>query len=148
MQPQSVPEYYEVLRLPRSASPAEIKQAYHRALLASHPDKRTVGSPAAASVLPDLDLLRAAYTTLSSHALRAEYDKETTVVGGAPAGPRPAQALSLEEFDEEHEGTWTHACRCGGTYRLREADMERGQHLVGCSSCSEVVWVGYELAEE
>ena len=26
--------------------------------------------------------------------------------------------------------------------------MERGQHLVGCSSCSEVIWVGYELADE
>lgn len=69
-----------------------------------------------------------------------------------PSGPRPAQVVSLEEFDEvegrgEDSGEWTYGCRCGGTYRITEADMEKGQHVVGCSSCSEVVWVGYEAVD-
>ena len=38
-------------------------------------------------------------------------------------------------------------CGCGGRYHITEADMERGQHVVGCSSCSEVVWVGYEVVD-
>ena len=48
-----------------------------------------------------------------------------------------------------HEGPlrWTYGCRCGGLYVITEDDMEAGQHLVGCISCSEVLWVGYELAE-
>jgi len=60
-------------------------------------------------------------------------------------GPRPAQIVSLEEFEEQDNISWCYECRCGGTYRIREDDLERGQHLVGCGSCSEVVWVGYEL---
>jgi len=65
-------------------------------------------------------------------------------------GPRPAQVISLEEF-EEQEATidsvsWNHKCRCGGTYQISDDDMEKGQHLVSCCSCSEVIWVGYEMA--
>jgi diphthamide biosynthesis protein 4 len=26
--------------------------------------------------------------------------------------------------------------------------MDAGRHLVGCESCSEVVWVGYEPAND
>ena len=54
----------------------------------------------------------------------------------------------LEEFDEESDSTWTYPCRCGGTYVATEEMLDSGEHLVGCASCSEVVWVGYELAEE
>ncbi|KNZ77505.1 Diphthamide biosynthesis protein 4 [Termitomyces sp. J132] len=66
--------------------------------------------------------------------------------------PRPAQVVSLEEFEEamtesEKDSVWRYQCRCGGMYRITAADMENGHHLVGCSSCSEVVWVGYELQE-
>jgi diphthamide biosynthesis protein 4 len=66
-------------------------------------------------------------------------------------GPRPAQIVSLEEFKEEEATTgivsWYYECRCGGGYRISEQNLERGQHLLGCGNCSEVVWVGYELAE-
>lgn len=69
----------------------------------------------------------------------------------ASTGPRPAQVISLEEFKEvpdnvsEDEGVWQYQCRCGGMYRITSSDMDKGHHLVGCDSCSEVVWVGYEL---
>ena len=56
--------------------------------------------------------------------------------------------MSLEDFEEAEEGVWTHACRCGGTYKIIEEDMDAGRHLVGCENCSEVVWVGYELVDE
>ena len=29
-----------------------------------------------------------------------------------------------------------------------EADMEKGQHLIACRNCSEVIWVGYEVQED
>jgi diphthamide biosynthesis protein 4 len=66
----------------------------------------------------------------------------------AHTGPRPAQVISLEDFEEVEEGEWKHPCRCGGTYNVAEEDMDAGRHLVGCESCSEVVWVGYELVND
>ena len=141
------PDYYAVLSLATSASPTEIKSAYHRALLLHHPDKRNTVSSGTEVV--DISLLKRAFTTLSAPDLREKYDASRN---SRPSGPRPAQVISLEEFDE-HAGEntddlyWTYDCRCGGIYRISEADMEKDQHLIGCNSCSEVVWVGYEVAE-
>jgi hypothetical protein len=62
--------------------------------------------------------------------------------------PRPAQVIPLADFGEQGADAWTHACRCGGAYAITGAEMDRGVHLIPCTGCSEVVWVGYELAEE
>lgn len=155
-------DYYAILSIPRSASPSDIKFAYHRALLLHHPDKQSLrvngrgGSegnghaPIAGGgdVDVDIGLIQEAYTTLSSTELRAEYDARRSAAA-AKTSPRPAQVVSLEEFVEEgEEGVWAYACRCGGKYTIREAEMEQDEHLVGCSGCSEVVWVGYEVADD
>ena len=64
------------------------------------------------------------------------------------APPRPAQVVSLEDFDEvEVEESWRYTCRCGGSYLITSTLMDEGEHLIACNSCSEVVWVGYELVE-
>ncbi|KAJ7668827.1 hypothetical protein B0H14DRAFT_3538934 [Mycena olivaceomarginata] len=127
-------DLYAVLNLAPGASPAEIKAAYHRALLAAHPDKNNTSQPT-----PDIAAIKDAYRVLSSPALHAK----AKVV----QDPRPAQVISLVDFDEHGDDAWTHACRCGGAYAITGAEMDRGVHLVPCTSCSEVVWVGYELAE-
>ncbi|KAJ6560302.1 hypothetical protein B0H19DRAFT_1210357 [Mycena capillaripes] len=133
-------DYYAVLSVAPGASAADIKAAYHRALLAAHPDK----NPASSKSNPDIAAIQDAYRVLSSTPLRAQHDLTRT-----PAGPRPAQVISLAEFDEAPEqDAWTHTCRCGGAYGITGAEMEGGLHLIPCTSCSEVVWVGYELAEE
>ena len=97
----------------------------------------------------DVGLLQRAYATLSSKDLRSKYDATFVYT---PPGPRPAQVVSLEEFAElktdSSEDAWSYSCRCGGQYVIKEEDMERDQHLVGCTGCSEVVWVGYEPADE
>lgn len=94
----------------------------------------------------DVGLIKEAFETLSSPPLRSKYDASRA---RTPSGPRPAQLVSLEDFTEIEDGaSWRYDCRCSGAYVISEAEMERGQHLVGCSSCSEVVWVGYELAEQ
>ena len=145
------PDYYGLLSVSSTASFTEIKSAYHRALLQFHPDKQRLNEahtrPSSDNV--DVDLLRRAYTTLYAHESRSNYD---ALRNRAPSGPRPAQVISLEDFAEVEEsaedGVWTYKCRCGGVYRIKESEMECGQHLVGCSGCSEVVWVGFELAED
>ncbi|KAJ7712651.1 hypothetical protein B0H14DRAFT_3018152, partial [Mycena olivaceomarginata] len=99
------------------ASPAEIKAAYHRALLAAHPDKSDASQPT-----PDIAAIKDAYRVLSSPALRAK--------AKAHQDPRPAQVISLADFDEQGADAWTHACRCGGAYAITGAEMDRGVHLV------------------
>lgn len=141
-------DFYQLLSVPRDASTAEIKIAYHKALLLFHPDKTN----AAGTHLPEnaisISLIKEAYLTLSAPDLRAQYD---ALRRRTPLGPRPAQVISLEEFEEEagdgEDNTWCYKCRCSGMYRISGDEMEKGHHLVGCNSCSEAVWVGYELQE-
>ena len=141
----SLINFYEVLSIERTSSVQEIKAAYHRALLQHHPDKvRTAPS----KIKMDMATIKMAYITLSSPKDRHEYDMKLMGKDRNPSGtPRPAQFLSLEEFEEDG-GIWRYTCRCGGTYRISEEDMERELHLSGCDGCSEVVWVGFEVVEE
>jgi diphthamide biosynthesis protein 4 len=163
-------DFYSLLRIPRDASPNDIKIAYHRTLLRLHPDKQSrprthrdivlLDTPPKESV--DVALLKEAYRTLSDVGLRAAYDASSRREEHTRSrGPRPAQVVSLEEFttiepvETGSSGTgtgmeadaaqeWWHRCRCGGAYRITQNDLENGMHLVGCESCSEVIWVGYE----
>src|ERR1700691_1561592 len=106
-------DYYRLLAVSRSASAAEIKAAYHRALLIFHPDKQspsTTLKPTLSSV--NIASIKDAYTTLSSHYLRTQYDGQLQDQS-APSGPRPAQVISLEEFHEQgatDDVSWSHEC--------------------------------------
>ncbi len=151
---EDLTDYYSLLHITRSASPDTIKAAYHRALLHVHPDKirQRADDPAK---LADVGLLHDAFVTLSSATLRSAYDAQG--IQSHRTNLRPAQVVSLERFEcSDLEGPdggaistcWTFACRCGGQYEITEAHLERGLHLVGCGSCSEVIWVGYEVVNE
>lgn len=137
----------------KDASLAGIKSAYHRVLLKSHPDKRN------ASISDnhvDIALIKEAYKTLSNEEDRAAYDARLKQHLYAGASPRPAQVISLEEFNNENSGIteedseggpWKYSCRCGGSYLITTTVMENGEHLIACNSCSETIWVGYEVQE-
>ncbi|KAI6102681.1 hypothetical protein EDD16DRAFT_1494606, partial [Pisolithus croceorrhizus] len=157
-------DYYTLLGISRDAAQSDIKQAYHRTLMQLHPDKRTKLANPSETVVPsnddhssvDIALIKEAYITLIDPSSRGAYDASLVCEGAGRRGPRPAQVVSLGEFtvvtthgqddDEKHE--WFYECRCGGTYHIVEQDLESGRHLVGCQSCSEVIWVGYELVED
>lgn len=149
-----------------------MKSAYHNALLRHHPDKRPNPSKAVTTPLDyglhahptlptehankvDIGQIQDAYNTLSDPILKEQYDlifSRHSRQDDSGKGPRPAQVISLEDFDElsgggEDETIWAYSCRCGGSYRIGEQEMEKGVHLAGCGSCSEVVWVGYEVVE-
>ncbi|OBZ78445.1 Diphthamide biosynthesis protein 4 [Grifola frondosa] len=144
-----VPDYYALLCISPTATFSEIKTAYHHTLLLSHPDKHEKTRSHA-----DIDIgaLKDAYLTLSSPDRRAKYDATRSNAATRQSGPRPAQVVSLEDFDPNSEvagpGAWKFPCRCGGSYTITEEQMEAGQHLVGCHTCSETVWVGFELADD
>ncbi|KAJ3535294.1 hypothetical protein NMY22_g6554 [Coprinellus aureogranulatus] len=163
--PDDTPDYYQVLSIPQNASTREIKAAYHRALLQHHPDKQTtpVATPDASTptAILEISVIKAAYKTLISSESRTTYDDalRRRACGGQTAGPRPAQVISLEDWtsvspagslegEDGDPGPWRYPCRCSGYYEISEAMMESGVHLIGCSSCSEVVWAGYELQDD
>ncbi|KAG6331288.1 hypothetical protein ID866_7801 [Astraeus odoratus] len=161
-------DYYRLLGISRNASQGDIKVAYHRTLLQSHPDKqvkpRTPGTLSQTTNdhpldhdIADIALIKAAYTTLIDPALRKAYDvRLARDQSPNDRAPRPAQVVSLEEFivhnvyadGDDAEQEWRYGCRCGGVYCITGRDLELGRHLVGCQSCSEVIWVGYELVED
>jgi diphthamide biosynthesis protein 4 len=132
-------DYYSVLSIPSTASQADIKAAYHHALLRFHPDKSNNSQSVS------ITSIKEAYNVLSSAKSRAAYDAQLTKNS---ALPRPAQVVSLEEFDDSTEDEWCHPCRCGGSYKITSEEMEKCIHLVGCGSCSEVIWAGYEIIED
>ncbi|KAF9264064.1 hypothetical protein L218DRAFT_1076636 [Marasmius fiardii PR-910] len=149
--------YYDVLCISRTASLQEIKTAYHRSLLLHHPDKsasrpgarETGNSSLPTSCLPvEIETIKAAYAALSSPKSRREHD--ALIDGRDGMVSRPAQFVSLEEFEEDatKTGVWSYPCRCGGVYKITEDDMEKNIHMVGCDGCSETVWVGFEVVEE
>ena len=63
--------HYDVLGLPAPPAPVtvqEIRSAYHRAILAAHPDKVSGSSGS------EVNLVREAWRVLSNELLRKEYD--------------------------------------------------------------------------
>jgi len=84
------PDLYAILGVARSATAAEISQAYRSLLRRHHPDTRALNN-GSEGALSDTTLQRilAAYRVLHDAARRAEYDRET--------GPRPqAHRRALE----------------------------------------------------
>lgn len=131
-------DWYSVLQVAETASAAEIKAAYHKALLQNHPDKN-------GSSMIDIATIKTAYQVLGNPTDRALYDIKSKT------GPRPAQVVSLDDFVEHNDDgqqRWSYRCRCGGQYHITDSDLEKGIHIVGCLSCSEVIWVGYEEVQE
>lgn len=144
-------DYYRILDIPPTASYPEIKLAYHTLLLKHHPDKNIHSQHNSNTHIGvDIGLIKEAYTVLSTPLSRGQYDAllDRSKQDTKSFTPRPAEVVSLEDFTQlDLDDTWEYPCRCGGSYRISEPDMEKGQHLVGCRSCSEVIWVGYEVQE-
>ncbi|EEP77610.1 conserved hypothetical protein [Uncinocarpus reesii 1704] len=138
--------HYDILELPYPPTlvqKAELKGAYHRALLKHHPDKSSSSTPSrdttplqitasrpGASQAFTVDQITAAYKVLSDPRARIEYDRSLVCLssadgGGAKhSGKKEGQPFhtGLEVFDlddmqagQEPDGAefWYQGCRCG-----------------------------------
>jgi DnaJ-class molecular chaperone len=63
--------FYDILNINESATPDQIKTAYHAFLLANHPDKLVNGGVAREQI----DVAKQAWRTLKDHQLRSVYDQ-------------------------------------------------------------------------
>jgi DnaJ-class molecular chaperone len=88
-------DYFEVLRVPRTAGPPEIKAAYHRESRAYHPDRfATLPSPELRALIGRVyRRVTEAYTVLRDDARREKYLADVT-------GPARARKLRFTGTDE------------------------------------------------
>ncbi|KAI1341446.1 DnaJ domain-containing protein [Xylariaceae sp. FL0016] len=96
------PDYYKILEIPEDATIKQIRDAYKRAALKTHPDRVGPDSPAnaqeRASRTRKFQLVNDAYLTLSDANNRRKYDAQRKMFGGS----RPsANTDPFEEADEE-----------------------------------------------
>ncbi|KAI0193279.1 hypothetical protein EV127DRAFT_13224 [Xylaria flabelliformis] len=106
------PDYYRILEISETATTQQIRDAYKKAALKTHPDRVASDSPERPSRTRKFQLVNDAYYTLSDSTRRREYDAQRGLFGtrrpkpSKPAGtsnanPPGAFTPDYEDFDEE-----------------------------------------------
>jgi len=80
------PNYYGILEIPETASTSQIRDAYKRAALKTHPDRVPADHPDRAGRTRKFQLVNDAYYTLSDTARRREYDAQRKLFSGGSGG--------------------------------------------------------------
>lgn len=159
---QPAEDYYAILGLEArrhdpSLDPQGVKTAYHRALLANHPDK-SHAKPGRA-IGQTIDAIALAYQILSSPSLKEEYDRglATSQTSDSASGKVFHTGLDTVDLDDlsfsEETEKWSRGCRCGdeGGFEVTEAELERnsaeGELITGCRGCSLWLRVLFSVEE-
>ncbi|KAI1451450.1 DnaJ-domain-containing protein [Annulohypoxylon moriforme] len=96
---RSPPDYYRILEVSENASTQQIRDAYKRAALKTHPDRVSANSPDRAARTRKFQLVNDAYYTLSDPTRRREYDYTRK----ADRGRRGGRASYSDPFDDPAE---------------------------------------------
>ncbi|KAF9923527.1 Diphthamide biosynthesis protein 4 [Linnemannia zychae] len=142
-------DYYAILDVSQDATVTEIKQQYQRLLLIHHPDKQ-LQQQASSTDLKSIPLqdIKEAWECLREPNHRAFYDSSLQAMR-LHANGQVHDDIDLDdmEYDEE-SGSYTSPCRCSGEYIISEDELELGVDTVGCSTCSLIVRIHYEEADD
>lgn len=170
------PDCYTILGLPLPAHSSSatisndaLKASYRRTLLQHHPDKastqRSQGDEKGHLALIDrftVDQIVQAYETLSDPVSREAYNqrldkaRRDTVVSQQTDAKKFAasttETFDLEELNyEDDKQLWVRSCRCGDSYQVTEAQLEKaatdGEIIVGCHGCSLSIRVMFQVVE-
>ncbi|KAK3329822.1 hypothetical protein B0H66DRAFT_542122 [Apodospora peruviana] len=79
------PNYYAILEVSETASTTQIRDAYKRAALKTHPDRVAADSPERSERTRKFQLVNDAYYTLSDPSRRREYDAQRKLYGYTPS---------------------------------------------------------------
>ena len=165
--PRQIINYYHVLNLSGSnfhapaVGPAEIKQAYRRALLFNHPDKVQAADLVHSELARyTIDEVTKAYNTLIDPKQRLKHDRqillEPTGFGNNNAQSHPGiDTLDLDDFNrDEPSGAWYSNCRCGNEkgFIVTENELQSssllGEIIAECQSCSLHLRLTFATADE
>lgn len=87
-------DYYAILEVSPSATPQQIRDAYKKAALKSHPDRVSHDSPERAARTRKFQQINDAYYTLSDPTRRRDYDSARTYhFGTGPADDEPEEEI-------------------------------------------------------
>lgn len=139
------------------ATQEEIKLAYRRALLANHPDKRSVSDTVIDTATPySVDDVTGAFRTLVDSTLRDSQVKLVDCQGvtGHENGKSQTATETVDlddlEYDSE-KNTWYRDCHCGElkSFRVTENEMDenrrQGEVITSCLGCSLHLKVTFAL---
>ncbi|KAL6056077.1 DnaJ subfamily C member 21 [Balamuthia mandrillaris] len=139
-------DFYRVLGISTQATQEEVKRAYHRKALQSHPDKKLAGGGRDAGLVVDrFHHVAKAWEVLSDPVKRATYDAtlQARLVGESPVSAE----VDLDEMEfREEDGSYRWPCRCGRAFVITESQLEEGVDVVLCGGCSFAIRVHYTLA--
>ncbi|KAI8632510.1 DnaJ-domain-containing protein [Xylariaceae sp. FL1651] len=85
------PDYYRILDISETATTQQIRDAYKRAALKTHPDRVAADSPERASRTRKFQLVNDAYYTLSDATRRRDFDAQRKLFGGTRSKPKPSK---------------------------------------------------------
>eukprot|EP00897_Mesotaenium_endlicherianum_P000025 jgi/Mesen1/10022/ME000073S09301 len=135
-------DLYEVLGVEKSASPAEIRKAYHRMALSLHPDK----NPGDESAKDKFQTLQRIFGVLSDPEKRAIYDRTGSIEDSELAGQKFGDLYDyyramfnqvtehdIEQFEVEYRGSAEEAQDLKRHYTRFQGDMRKVMAWVMCS---------------
>ena len=136
-------DLYDLLRLERGAEAAEIRKAYHRLALRTHPDKNPGDSEAPAR----FQHLKRVYAVLSDPARRAAYDKTGSLEDAEDLAGEAFENLyryyrglykavtadDVAAFEREYRGSAEEARELRELYVKHAGDMDRVFAWLCCS---------------
>lgn len=145
----------------KAADQNEIKAAYRRALLHSHPDK-VRGRQVEQVERPryTIDKVIEAYNTLVNPSTRLQYDERLKVKRQCKSDRNAENYEGIETIDlddlvyDSHRHEWRHGCRCGDEsgFRVTEDELrggsDSGEVIAECPGCSLLLRVTYAMADE
>ncbi|KAL7945857.1 DnaJ domain-containing protein [Trichoderma barbatum] len=102
------PDYYAILEVSEKASGAQIRDAYKRAALKTHPDRVANDSPDREQRTRRFQLVNDAYYTLSDPGRRREYDQQRGYYHRSPASDPFTDADDTTPSGQSYSWAWEH----------------------------------------
>ncbi|KAI1202167.1 DnaJ-domain-containing protein [Nemania serpens] len=101
------PDYYRILEVPETATTQQIRDAYKRAALKTHPDRVAADSPERPSRTRKFQLVNDAYYALSDSKRRREYDAQRRLFPKPKPKPKPKPSKPSKASSANPPGTFT-----------------------------------------
>ncbi|KAK4192847.1 hypothetical protein QBC35DRAFT_483545 [Podospora australis] len=100
------PNYYAILEISKTATTTQIRDAYKRAALKTHPDRVPSDHPERVERTRKFQLVNDAYYTLSDPTRRRDYDAQRNLFSGGPSSSTRSSHMpgGFDPFSEANTG--------------------------------------------